>query len=686
MADDPYRYFRPEAREIVERIGMEVTALEKGAPAREHVSALLRLAHTLKGAARVVKQGEIADLAHAMEDALEPLRGTDRAATGEELQQLLDLLARIGTRVAALPPPEAPPVTASRRESPGEGLRTVRTEVGEVDLVIDSLTEIGVHLGGIHRSLVDLEHARKIAELLAGQFTAPRARTSRSGEPTAKVMRMAEELRTSLAEIERRFASAFETTERELRQAKAVAERLRLVPARTLFSVLERTARDVARSQGRKVEFDASGGDIRVDADVLGTLQPAMVQLVRNAVAHGIETPVERRGAGKSPHGTVTIEVLHQDKRVIFRCRDDGRGVDVAAVRHVAVQRGLLPPGTAPLSGEAILKLLFTTGVTTSSSVTQASGRGIGLDVVREAVALAGGEIAVHTQPGQGTTVDLIVPVSLASLQALLVQTSGVTAAIPVASILQARRTEKNELAQTSKGPALLYGGALLPFISLSAPLGLRDPRSHGRSAAGGVSAVTLSAVSGVAAVAVERILGIEDLVMRPLPPTAPAAPVVIGAAFDTEGTPQLVLDPDALVRAAMGGETATAREATHVAQPILVIDDSLTTRMLEQSILESAGYEVHLAASAEEGLDMARRHEYSLFLVDVEMPGMDGFTFVERTRADANLRRVPAILVTSRNAPEDRRRGADAGASAYIVKSDFDQNELLETIRKLVA
>jgi two-component system chemotaxis sensor kinase CheA len=174
---------------------------------------------------------------------------------------------------------------------------------------------------------------------------------------------------------------------------------------------------------------------------------------------------------------------------------------------------------------------------------------------------------------------------------------------------------------------------------------------------------------------------------MRPLPPTAPAASIVIGAAFDSHGTPQLMLDPDELLIAVRGSQLGTdSAGALSQRPPVLVIDDSLTTRMLEQSILESAGYKVQAAASAEEAMTLARQNDYSLFLVDVEMPGMDGFTFVEQTRADPLLRRIPAILVTSRNAPEDRQRGKDAGASAYIVKSEFDQTHLLQIIGELVA
>jgi two-component system chemotaxis sensor kinase CheA len=183
----------------------------------------------------------------------------------------------------------------------------------------------------------------------------------------------------------------------------------------------------------------------------------------------------------------------------------------------------------------------------------------------------------------------------------------------------------------------------------------------------------------------VDRLLGTSNIVMRALPELLEADPVISGASLDAEGNPQLVLDPVGLVDAAHRGRRVRRDEPVPPRAPVLVIDDSLTTRMLEQSILQSAGYEVELAVSAEDGLARARERPYSLFVVDVEMPGMDGFGFVAETRADASLREIPAILVTSRNAPEDRRRGEQVGARAYIVKGEFDQGQLLKTIRRLI-
>jgi two-component system chemotaxis sensor kinase CheA len=239
----------------------------------------------------------------------------------------------------------------------------------------------------------------------------------------------------------------------------------------------------------------------------------------------------------------------------------------------------------------------------------------------------------------------------------------------------------REEIIRTEQGESVLFDGQAIPLVSvrLAFSSNLASARSSKYS-----SAVIVRGRAGLAALRVDRILGTAQVVMRPLPKLAPAAGIVAGAVLDAVGDPQLVLHPDTLVAEAQRAGVLEV-EATPARLSVLVIDDSLTTRMLEQSILESAGFDVDVAASGEEGLAKAHTAQYSLFLVDVEMPGMDGFTFIERIRADAVLRDIPAVLVTSRASPEDRQRGQDVGAQAYVVKSEFDQGVLLERIRTLV-
>jgi two-component system chemotaxis sensor kinase CheA len=312
--------------------------------------------------------------------------------------------------------------------------------------------------------------------------------------------------------------------------------------------------------------------------------------------------------------------------------------------------------------------------------VTEVAGRGIGMDIVRDAVNRLGATLAVTSDAGRGTAFELAMPLSVSAVEAVVLMGSGCIASIPVHAVRTTLRLGPGDVVRTPLGETILYDGESVPLVPLTRLLGAPP----GRRGAG-QSAVVVASSAGLAAISVDRIAGVESTVVRALPELASATTVIAGASLDEGGNPLLMLDPEGVVAAALGAGEVPEEEAQQK-RPLLVIDDSLTTRMLEQSILESAGYEVDVATSGEEGLERARGSQYALILVDVEMPGMDGFTFIEHIRRDQKLRDIPAILVTSRNAPEDKRRGREVGAQDYVVKSEFDQAALLERIRELVA
>jgi two-component system, chemotaxis family, sensor kinase CheA len=679
MAHDPYKYFRIEARELVDQLGKATLELERGA-SPEVVARLLRVAHTLKGAARVVKQREIADRAHALEDALTPLRGATSPVPRERIDRLLSLVDEMSARVTSLGAVPGAETVAAGRSSPEEPVRALHADVAEMDELLDGITELHAQLAPARRSLGIVERGKRLVELIVDQLAAPQTPAQRiaGGEKTRS---MVEDLGALLVGLERSLSMGVEQTERELTQVRRAAEQMRLMPARVMFNALERSARDAAQALGKRVIFEARGGDVRLDAQVLGAVQGALVQIVRNAIAHGIESEDHREAAGKRRVGCVTLDVVRRGRFVTFLGKDDGRGVDLQAVRNLVQQRGLLSTEARALGTGDLLALLLKGGLSTSPSVTEVSGRGVGLDVVRETVERLSGEVNVRTTPGEGTTVELIVPVSVASVPGLVVDAAGMSVTIPLDAVVKTLRVDANQVARTAEGDVVISDGVAVPFLPLAGVLSSRRAPARGARA---WSAVVVRGATGVAVVGVDRLLGTANVVLRPLPELAPASTIVAGASLDAEGSPRLVLDPDSLVLAARQRVDAERESAVRRA-PILVIDDSLTTRMLERSILESAGYEVEVATSGEEGFERARARRYALFLVDIEMPGMDGFTFIERTRADPALRDIPAILVSSRASPEDRLRGQEVGAIDYMIKSEFDQGALLARIREQV-
>ncbi|WP_242342503.1 hybrid sensor histidine kinase/response regulator [Anaeromyxobacter terrae] len=691
MARDRYRYFRIEARELLDGLSRGLLELERSPGDRAVVARLLRYAHTLKGAARVVQVQVIGDRAHAAEDALAEHRDEGAPPVPRErTDELLRLVDEMAAAVAALEPPTPAAATpapatpaaagAAPAPRPDEPIRTVRVDLHEVDVVVETTLEAGVHLATLRRQLGRLDHAKEIARALADQLSVRRG--DGDGPPSvARLRPLVDELARALDGTQRSLDARADQAERELGEVRRAADRLRLLPARAISGPLERAARDAARALDRTVTFELAGGGVRVDANVLTAMREALLHAVRNAVAHGIEPAAERAARGKPAPGRVRIEVERRGTRVVFRCVDDGRGVDLEAVRAAAARKGLVSAGeSAGLDDAALTALLLRGGLSTSATVTDVAGRGVGLDVVRDVAARLHAEVAIRTERGRGTQVEVVVPVSLTALTALQVEASGAVAALPLDAVRSAAFLEGDRVTRTAEGATVAYGGALVPFLPLASVLGLPRPSGPRRA----WSAVVVEAAGGRVVLGTDRLVGTADVVVRPLPAYMGLDPAVAGAALDGEGNPRLVLDPAGLVAAARG-RVSQEEAAPSPRAPILVVDDSLTTRMLEQSILESAGHEVDLAVSAEEALEKARARRFGLFLVDVEMPGMDGFEFVRVTRADPRLSSIPAILVTSRSAPEDRARGLAAGASAYVVKSEFDQARLLAAIEELL-
>jgi two-component system chemotaxis sensor kinase CheA len=680
-ARDPYQYFRIEARELLEQMVQGVLEVERGAAPPDAIPRLLRLAHTLKGAARVVKRRTVADRAHAFEEVLEPHRDDPSSLSAGDQAVALGLLDEIAADLTAIDEaaPAAEPDGTPAPPVRDAGAGTARAEIADMDEALTGIVEAGVQLGALTADRVGLDRAAELVGLLVEQADAGPAR---SGPPGVGLGRaLAEELQSLLVSVGRRLDEGTERVDRELRLARRAAERLRLVPADGGFTALERAARDVAQEHGKQVAFTGVGHGVRLAGNVLETIDAALLQLVRNAVAHGIEPVADRRRAGKPDEGRVSLEVTRRGNRVAFACHDDGRGIDLQAVRDVARARGLAAVDPDALDTDGVVELLLRGGISTAGTVSEVAGRGIGLDVVRDAAHRLGGTLRADTEPGRGTTIELEVPLSLTTVTTLVVDAGGTRASLPLHAVEGTIRIPSEEVLWSASGATIVHGDATIAFLPLSDLLA-RDRRPGARTAPW--SGVVVRSTAGRIAVGVDRLVGTADAVVRPLPPLTPDAPLVSGVTADLDGGLQLVLDPEGLAVEARQGSVP---QPTAIHRPeILVVDDSLTTRMLEHSILDAAGFQVGLASSAEEALDLLEVHTYDLVLVDVEMPGIDGFTFIERIRADARLAHLPAILVTSLSSPEHLERGRQVGANGYIAKGDFDQGRMLDEIRALLA
>jgi len=616
---DPFKYFRVEAHELVGELAKGLAELETRADAAL-VAKLLRFAHTLKGAARIVRHKELAELSHSLETVLDPLREAPVVGRSQLALALLDQMSAHVRAMSAAPEP-APATTAA--EPTPEPPPPARLESTAIDDALGGLASV-------HGLLAQLRGVSDPGGLARG----------------------------------------LDRIERELVEVRRDIEHLRLSAIGSLYAALERTARDAAALAGKRVRFVLEGADVRVDGPVVTALHGALVQLVRNAVVHGIEPAAVRTAAGKPAEGRVTITAHARGRTISIACRDDGGGLDVGAIRDAVRKRGGDP---GALDAARAFELLLGGGISTATQVTELAGRGIGLELVHTAVAALGGEVAVETGAA-GTMITLIAPVAVTAVSVIDVALADRVVAIPQAAVRRVVRVQPHDIVQASDGASMCIDDVMVPVAPLGALFGTTSDRA------------TTAVVLDGAAFFVDRTIGVTEVMVRTPPASAAALidPIVWGMALDGDGVPYPVVDARELV-AAVGRARRVLPAAPARLRPILVVDDSLTTRMLEQSILESAGYTVELAVSAEDALGKLETGDYAMMLVDVEMPGMDGFSLVAELRARPALAHLPAVLVTSRDAQADRDRGRAVGAQGYIVKGRFDQGELLGLIHRLV-
>jgi chemotaxis protein histidine kinase CheA len=727
-ADDPelVATFRAEVEDRLASLCDGLLRLEKHPSPRQLVTGLFRDAHTVKGSARMLGLDGVVDVAHRSEDLLGALK-EGRLAVRKDLVDLLLVAAESISRslpgaarpvgpdelalvVAALEGAVAgdDPATVPRLEAPvevpsddpGDRPRTgdsIRVPTRRVHDLLDVVGEAELEVRRIAR------HGRELAALVDEQ-----ARTVRALREALSDAELPSAVQTGLHAVmasgDRQTAAVrgllalSDDAEARVAAVRDGAMGLAMVPLRRVVAGFPQLVRELAgtAAEATDVQLVLSGQDVELDSRVLDAVADSLRHLVTNAVDHGCEPAAARQAAGKPARATVTVAARAAGSTVVIEVSDDGRGVDEDALRAAAVSRGLLPED-ALVTGRALLQVMFAPGFSTVDEVTRSSGRGVGLDVVRTVVEDLSGALEVRSEAGSGTTFVITLPVTLGVLRCLLARVGDERYALPVAGVVETISLAGAERHEVAGVPVVVREGRTMPVVDLGTALavtGDRDPRA--------AVVVHHGAAGELLALAVDDLEGEREVVVKELGAFLGRLPAVAGATIDGDGSVLLVLDIRELgARQLATGAPAvpvpsvapvTARRGPQLPgqrageRPrVLVVEDSVGVRELQRVILEGAGYEVLTAVDGADGAARLGDDPVDLVLSDVEMPGMDGFTLTRTLRRTRGWEDVPVVIMTSRGDAADQRAGLDAGASAYLLKSEFDQAELIDTVRRLL-
>ncbi|MDF1565785.1 MAG: hybrid sensor histidine kinase/response regulator [Deltaproteobacteria bacterium] len=733
--------FHAEASENLQQISEMLLEVERDEKERgPRLAEVMKAAHSLKGASGAVGSEALLALMHDLESCVSTLVEDGERITSDNLASLyryLDLCTRLldvvclGASAEDLKIPEVladiagrfgafteldaevekvvaqarPLVAGGGEAAPVQraveadgGARSVRVATEKIDRQLADIEEL-VQLESL--AVTHLAEARKVLETIQQWHQAlGRTRSLLAKARGDKLRGRAEDELRHLVDTQRELSDdALRLTEalhRDLlthgRSLEGLSHRLRddirvirMLPVDMVFSPFKRMVRDIAIDQGKKVNLVIRGGETEVDRDLIEVLKAPMNHLVRNAVDHGIEDGETRRAMGKPEEATLELSASSRAGTIEVFITDDGRGLDPDFLREKAISRGLLSKDeAAALDDQQALDLIFHHGFSTAGTITDVSGRGVGLAVVRQAVDTLGGRLSLRSRAGIGTEFRLVLPLSLATLRSLLVKVAGESIAIPVSTVERIVRIEASEIQQVDDGQVIDVGGRPLGVFALAQALELPAEASNVPRR----PALVLSTGSLTEVAVVDEIVGEQETVTKPLPEQMRGLSVLSG--ITVLGTGQIVpiVNVHEMLRSRSGALAPLfrAEEAQQRRRrKILVVDDSITTRTLERSILEAVGYQVSVATNGVEALELLAKESFELVLSDVQMPRMDGLTLVKEIRGIDKLRKLPVVLVSSLAADDDRQRGMQAGASAYLTKGEFRQEDLLEVLSRLL-
>ncbi len=730
------KLFKIESAEHLARLDDGLLQLEKTPTNQAILEEVFRESHSLKGAARMLGLSKIETASHDLETILNTARNGETRLTPDIIEQMTVVLGELrklvtvecGSKIVehgvgktlltqtsvssisqSVNPDSTDPVLGNQHsEFDSFHIETVRVETRKLDDLLTLVGELSVIEGRAqHRQLlmdslqeqwVMLERSRrKVQLMLRGAET-----ESRTSEALRQLLHTDTEVIEQLGAQLKVARNAFYEDGAHLQiTVNTLKERVhaaRLLPLSTVFDLFPRMVRDLAKQHNKEVEMEIEGGEISVDKRILEEMKDPLMHLLRNAIDHGIESPAERERQGKPHNGKIRLRAVQENSSILLEVRDDGHGLDVAAIRQAALQRGLYDDAMLDAMTPAQLQqLILLPGFSTRSSVTELSGRGVGLDVVRVNVERMKGSIRIESALHQSTVMQMRLPLSVSTTRLLLVRVGEHIYGLPIEFVHTSLRVRVEDVFTLEGRPAIKRQGQSLIAPRLADLLGLTESPHHPKDeekVSGPTVCIVIQVGDERLGLRVDELLDEEEVVAKPL--GAPLIRIRNVSSLTILGSGEIcaVLNPADLMRSAktstefgMRSEdsiphSAISDQSSHC---ILLVEDSALVRAMEKRILVDAGYEVVVAVDGVNALNELGGHSFAAVVSDVNMPNMDGLTLTTRIRRQPRYKNLPVILVTSLASDEDKQRGLEAGANAYIAKPSFDQRVLLETLKRLI-
>lgn len=704
--------FVEEAKEHLGRLGSGLAEIEQGAVSAEKINSLFRSVHTLKGSSRMLKLEPITQVSHSLEDLLSALRegrvatnpaviallyqGVD--ALSDQVQQLIEcgqveVLSSVNTQLCqqltataegqALNAVAAEPMAFKSSElaaedASGASAQPTLTASDTVRVKLDKLDELIKLMGELVSSHAGMRELAMTSQQLEQQLQ----------------QQLHSHLPVAMQQFSRKMRDIVLAQENLMQELHDKTLQMRMLPLAIVLEPAARLVRDMARSLGKQVECRISGSEIELDRQMIDQLADPIIHLLRNALDHGIETPDIRQQKCKSVQGLLQISARQDGGWVVLEVRDDGQGLSLVTIRDKALKKGLVSSEQlAEMSDQQVSDLIFEPGFSTSNIITEFSGRGVGMDVVKRSIVDdLQGVISLHSSLDQGTCFTLRLPLSLAMMRVLLIRAGEQVLGFTAQYVTELISVAVSGLINVADRNAVIIRNEFVPVIELVDLLQL-PPASAAKKSLSRTRSELLLLVIRVhnekLALIIDELLDERDLVIKQLPEHLRFNALISGmVTIGHNELVSLIHVPYVLDIARKARQPVNRRAQADQEKPkkrVLVVDDSLNTREIERDVLEAWGYHVTLAEHGQEGLDKALAEQFDAVLTDVEMPIMDGFTLTARLREHERYQACPIIIITSREKESDRRRGIEVGADAYIVKGSFDQNSLVDTLKVLL-